>query len=106
MGKFKFFLPRGLAIFLILFVSVFALDALEDPNWPMALFMHLIPSFVLVLILAVAWKKEQLGGILFISAGLIAAGLFHNSAEFFLISVPLMIVGVLFFVSIRPDLRG
>lgn len=96
MGKFKFYLPRVLAIFLIAFVSIFALDVFSEPDWPVALLMHLIPSFILVVITAIAWKNEKIGGILFFIAGLIAAGFFHSWTAFFIVSVPAILIGLLF----------
>ena len=65
--------PRLLCIAAILFVSMFALDAFE-PGMPFiqqlgGFLLHLIPSFILLLLLFVAWKRKLLGGILFILIG-------------------------------------
>jgi len=67
-------LPRILCIVAILFVSMFALDAFE-PGVPfsqqlLGFLIHLIPSFVLTIMLVIAWKWELTGGILFIITGL------------------------------------
>ena len=67
-------LPRVICILAILFVSMFAMDSFSPGNtiWQntTALLMHLIPSFVLLIILIVAWKWELTGGILLTVAGL------------------------------------
>ncbi len=72
--KILLWLPRILCIVAILFVSMFALDAFE-PGKPLLqqlgdFFIHLIPSFVLTIMLVIAWKWELTGGILFIITGL------------------------------------
>ncbi len=105
MGKFKFYLPRILAITFILFISIFALDAFSDPNWPVALFMHLIPSFILIAITLIAWKKEKLGGILFLAIGVAGFLFFHVNdwVVFFLIIFPVLLLGILFFFSKRKN---
>jgi len=105
MGKFKSYLPRVLAIVLILFVSVFALDVFSEPDWPVALFMHLIPSFVLVAITLIAWKRGKIGGILFLAIGVAGFLFFHVNdwVIFFLIIFPVLVTGILFFVSEKKN---
>lgn len=58
MKKIFYWLPRGLAILFIDFISMFALDSLGEPQWFLALIMHLTPGFVLFILTAVAWKHE------------------------------------------------
>ncbi len=66
--------PRILCILAILFLSLFAMDSFspERTIWQnlAALMMHLIPSFVLVIILLVAWKWEKVGGVILTLVGL------------------------------------
>ena len=64
-----------LCILAILFVSFFALDAF-GPGMTLWLqiggfLIHLIPSFILVIFLVVAWKWELIGGGLFVLIGLV-----------------------------------
>jgi cytochrome bd-type quinol oxidase subunit 2 len=104
--------PRILCILAILFVSLFALDAFE-PDKPMGeqlldFLMHMVPSFVLLLILLIAWKRELLGGILFmlLGVGLSPFIFMHNYRMngsvlmsllvILLITVPFIITGFLF----------
>lgn len=72
--KILHWLPRGLCVLAILFVSVFALDAFAPglTIWQQlrAFAMHLIPSFVLLALLLIAWKWELAGGIALAVAGL------------------------------------
>ena len=96
-------LPRGIAIIYILFLSLFALDVFSEGygflELLVALFMHLLPSLVLVAILILAWKRPKWGGIAFLVLGLIFT-VFFNTYEslvgFLIISLPLFITGGLF----------
>lgn len=94
MKKFVLWLPRILAVLYIAFISMFALDVFGEPNWPLALFMHLIPSFILIALTIVAWNNEKIGGFIFIAAGI--ALLFFTHFESLVISIPALIIGVLF----------
>ena len=97
MTKVLYWLPRVLAILLIAFISLFALDVFGEPRWFLALLMHLIPSFVLIAITAFAWKWEQLGGLAFLAAG--AFFLFFTRFEAFIIAIPALVIGALFLAS-------
>jgi hypothetical protein len=88
--------PRVLAILFTAFISIFALDVFEDPLWPIALLIHLIPSFILAFITFVAWKHEKLGGILFLFAGLATFLFFHS----IVLSLPVLVIGILFLFSV------
>ena len=66
--------PRVLAMLAILFISMFSLDAFH-PGIPLKeqildWLMHMLPSFVLIIVLVIAWKWENIGGIIFLSVGL------------------------------------
>jgi hypothetical protein len=77
--------PRILCILPILLVSMFALDSFEPGRtiWQQltAFLIHLIPSFVLLAALVVAWKWEKAGGIILIVLG-IAFGIFIFRGNF------------------------
>jgi len=108
-------LPRIICILAILFVSIFAADAFahELTIWQQlgAFVMHLIPSFILLAFLIVAWKWEYIGGIIFIIIGLGLSPLIfihnykmNNSIWMSLgiiaiITIPFAIVGSLFIIS-------
>ena len=79
MKKFLFWLPRILTIIFIAF-DIFA----EDYKWYeiiIGVFMHLIPSFALIIILIIAWKRELVGGIIFIILSLIFTIFFNTYRE-------------------------
>lgn len=65
--------PRALSIAFIAFLSLFALDVFSEGNsfWMTfaALAVHLIPSFVLIAVLVLAWRWEWIGALLYAAAG-------------------------------------
>jgi hypothetical protein len=73
---------------------MFALDVFNEPQWYLALFMHLIPSFILIILTVIAWKNEKIGGFIFMAAGF--AMLVFTNFESLIISVPAFIIGALF----------
>jgi uncharacterized membrane protein len=110
--KLLYWAPRILAIAAILFVSLFALDAFE-PGKPfseqlLAFLIHLVPSFVLLAILLLAWKRELVGGIIFALIGLVMSPwvFMHNYRMndsiwmslliILMITIPFVVVGGLF----------
>ena len=64
-----FWAPRVLCILFIGFVSMFALDVFQEGHglWQtlLALVMHLIPTFVMLALLAAAWRWEWVGTVAF-----------------------------------------
>ncbi len=108
-------LPRILCVCAILFISMFALDSFEEEatvNQQMLNFMiHLIPSFILTMILMLAWEKELIGGLIFVAIGIITSPfvfmLNYNrthsvGTSLFIISIicfPFILVGVLFILN-------
>lgn len=114
-SKFIYWAPRILSIFFILFLALFSLDIL-DGNYGfwgtiMGLFMHNIPSLILLMILLVSWKYEIVGGITFTLAGffygvtIIIKVMMSNPAEYSMLLWPLQIsllafiIGILFLMN-------
>ena len=73
--KVLYWTPRGLCIALALFLSLFAMDVFGEGLgfWRtlFALFMHLIPVFVVLLVLALAWRWEWIGAAALAGAALV-----------------------------------
>jgi len=73
-----FWTPRALSIVFIAFLSLFALDVFDEHlglwRTVLALTMHLIPSFVLIAALVLAWRWEWIGAALYGAAGLLYVG--------------------------------
>jgi hypothetical protein len=65
-----FWVPRIAGILFVLFISLFALDVFDEHLgfWGtiIGLFMHLLPSILLAIAIAIAWKREWFGALLFI----------------------------------------
>lgn len=74
-SKWLYWSPRILSILFILFLSLFSLDIFGNNYtfWEtiVGLFMHNIPSLILLIILLISWKHELVGGIAFILAGIL-----------------------------------
>ena len=98
-------IPRVLAIIFIALISIFAMDVFAgDAPFIKKLggfLVHLIPSFILVLILLISWRKPIIGGFLFILISIAFAFFFrtYRSVPTFLgITFPVALAGILFIV--------
>jgi len=107
--------PRILCILAILFISLFALDSFAPQLtiWQQieGFLLHLIPSFILLFFLVVAWKWELVGGIIFTVLGLGLSPLVFNMNYYMnhsvwmslgiilIITIPFVVVGSLFILS-------
>lgn len=103
MSKFLKYTPRILTIVFILFISLFALDSFGGENpfleQIIGFLIHLIPSYFLIAVLILAWKKPQIAGVIFLGLGAVFT-IFFNTYEdlinFLLISGPAFLIGILF----------
>ncbi len=106
MNKYKIFywLPRILAIGYIIFLGVFALDIFEPGRSLLeiltGLLIHLMPNFILIIVLILAYKIEKLGGLIFILLSLLMSAFFNNP---FWVNLalfgPLFLIGALFIIK-------
>lgn len=99
-------LPRILLVLFAAFLSLFALDIFSEGysilDTIVGLFMHLIPTFLLLIVLAIAWKFPLVGGVLFILLGAVSIFFFdtyEHWISFVLISIPPFVIGVLFLLD-------
>jgi hypothetical protein len=103
-----FWTPRVLCLLFAAFISLFAFDVFGESRgfWQtvLALLMHLIPTAILLAVLAVSWRWEWVGGVLFPALGVFYLvtcwGRFHWSA-YVVIAGPLFLVGALFLLNWR-----
>ncbi len=72
--KFLYWIPRVVAILFAIFISLFALDVFGEGYtfWEtiIALLIHLVPTYLVIITLLIAWKWEAVGGLIFIVLGL------------------------------------
>ena len=98
--------PRLLGILFALFLSIFALDVFGEGygfgETVLALLIHLVPTFVLILALAIAWRREWIGAALFLGVAVFyltqAWGKEHWTA-LAAISGPAALIGGLFLLD-------
>lgn len=102
-SRFFYWLPRVLTILSILFMAMFSLDSFggDASVWKkiLALLIHNIPVYILIIILIIAWKREVVGGIILIAASIGMGIFFHsftgNSGSIVVIA-PFFLEGLLF----------
>jgi len=109
-------LPRVICILAILFISMFALDAFAPglTIWQQigGFLLHLIPSYIMIALLVIAWKWEYVGGIIFTILGFgfsVSVFLLNYNRNHFsalqslvntvIVAIPFVLVGILFIVS-------
>ena len=108
-------MARVLCVLAIAFISLFALDVFSEGvglgQKIVAFLLHMIPSFVPIIFLIIAWKHELVGGILITLIGLASStyvyslnyGRSHSVSiglqTAAMIGVPFVIVGLLFMIS-------
>lgn len=98
-----YWIPRVFTMLAIMFMMMFSLDAFEGNesfgNKIIGFLINNIPVFILIIILVIAWKRELIGGMLFILA-FIAGGIFFKSFSgnpgSLVVIAPFLITGVLF----------
>lgn len=101
MKKLFFWLPRILIILFALFLAIFSLD-IFDGNYGfwgtiLGLFMHNIPSLILVIILIISWRRDLVGAIIFFILGIACIiGFFINLGKV----NPILIIGSIVFILI------
>ena len=98
--------PRILLLSFAAFISVFALDVFSEPRGfgetAVALAMHLLPSLLVLLVVAAAWRRPALGALLCFGLAALyvgtAAARMHWSA-LVLIAGPLALTSALYLWS-------
>ena len=88
------------------FISIFALDVFAEYSFPevlVALFMHMVPTFLVIGALLIAWKWEYVGGGIYIALGLFYIGMvgrrIFDVIAMLIIAGPVILMGVLFILN-------
>ena len=74
-GKLLYLSPRVLSVVFIIFLALFSLDVFDSTsgagNITVGLFVHNVPSIVLLIITVIAWRRELVGAVAFFSGALL-----------------------------------
>lgn len=104
-GNFLFWKPRILGIVYVAVLAFFSLEVFTYGYGPQdfiyAFFLRLTPALVVVFILLIAWRWEEIGGILFVLLGITLLYRYgsENLLTNFIIAAPLLLVGALFIAN-------
>ncbi len=104
-NKFLYWLPRILSIAFVLFLSLFALDVFEGSSgWQAVLgfLIHLLPSFILLAVILIAWKYDLVGAVAFLASAVLyvfMVGFDRPWSWYACISGPAAIVGILYMLN-------
>ncbi len=100
--------PRALAILFSAFISLFALDVFVEGRgfWQTAtaLFMHLVPTYVLVGMLILAWRRAWVGAAVSTALGALFLWWNHNyrhnaPSDVLIIAGPLFLMAALYLAN-------
>jgi hypothetical protein len=106
--RFIYRTPRIAAIVIIAFITLFSFDVFESGGnvWQMlgAFVMHSIPSIGLAIVLALAWRREWIGAVLFAAAAVLFLAAFANDPVdgiglILLFSGPFAVIAILFWLN-------
>ncbi len=91
--------PRVLAILYIIFITIFAFD---ESVISLPFIVHLMPTILLALVLIFTWRKPLTAAIIFLILGFgftLIFRTYQNLVTFLIISLPLILMGVLFLLE-------
>ena len=98
--------PRILGILFALFTSIFALDVFQQSGpWSamlVGLLLHLIPTIVIALLVALAWRHDLFGAAIFPALGVLYIIWAWGRFPWFvyaLMAGPLFVLGILFLLG-------
>ena len=110
-NRFVYWAPRALSILFIAFLSLFSLDVFESGGSAgeiiLGLFMHNIPLLILAAVVVIAWRRELVGAVVFLLAGLLyivfaaerAPGTLMAITWSLIITGPAILVAALYFAN-------
>lgn len=108
-NKFIYWTPRILSIIFLIFLALMSLD-IFDGNYGfwgtiLGLFMHNVPTIILLTIIIISWNREIVGGVGFILAGalyivFIFIKTFKTGFEWYYLIWSIQISGIIFLIGI------
>jgi len=103
--KLFFWIPRLLSIGFVLFISIFALDVFSEYSGfeiVLPLFIHLLPSVILLIVTAIAWKYDLVGATVFLGFAVfyvLDVGFTRPLSWYLGIFLPASVVGILYLIN-------
>lgn len=96
-----FWSPRILGILFALFLSLFALDVFSEglsvADAILAFLIHLIPTYIVLIVVFISWNRDDMGAIIFFVMALFY--IVSSSWESWAISGPLILIGALYLIT-------
>mgnify|MGYP001488242872 CR=1 FL=1 len=106
--KTLYWTPRIVTVLAILFIIMFSFDVFggDEPLGQKLLgfLIHNIPALILTAILVIAWKWEDIGGVVFILSAIAGSIIFYThsgNTGSIIIMLPFLITGILFILHHR-----
>lgn len=100
--------PWTLSILFAAFIALFALDVFTETQGfrqtAAALLVHLIPTWIVLAVLAISWRREWVAGLIFPALAVLYVALFFGRfhwSVYLIIAGPLVVIGALFLVNWR-----
>ncbi len=98
--------PRVLSILFAAFISILAFAVFSEGyafgELLIALFTHLVPTFVIVFFIIIAWKREWIGAIFFLGLAIFYIIIFRSELDWvilLIIPLPLLLCSILYLLS-------
>lgn len=104
--QFLFWTPRIMCLVFALFTSIFAFDVFNEgiSFWEVlfALMVHLIPTFVLLIVLVISWKHELVGTVTFLLLTIFYLIMTWGKfplLNYIILCSPMVVISILFFLN-------
>lgn len=95
-------IPRAAAVLVALFIGIFALDAFTGRSFLQAIpafLIHLLPTFAMIAIIAIAWRRPLVGAIAFLLLAIAYAAMARRIDWILVVGGPLMLAALLYFAA-------
>lgn len=108
LAKYIYWTPRIAGVLIIIFVGMFSLDVFSEGGDPLVMLggfiIHSIPSIILGTVLAIAWRRDIVGFIVFMGAALffmrfLLGNPVQGFGTFLLFSGPMTVIALLFLAN-------
>lgn len=105
-NRWLYWAPRVLGILFAVFISIFAFDVFFEEYTVLQMIVvfsiHLVPTFIVVIALLVAWRWEFVGGVLYCGIGIFYTTFAWGKMSWLLFSLfpgVLFLIGILFILN-------